>query len=128
VEYLNTISAFLQANQLLLISALFIFSYFAKRLIDYKAAQPQHDMWDRVKPGSDLLYSLVHRGVEYLAKSKGLDSATKLLEYAKQLEKFEGSWRLDKQKAIKELSAWFLSMEAKAISANPSIGPDDPAQ
>jgi hypothetical protein len=128
MEYLNTISAFLQANQLLLISALFIFSYFAKRFIDYKAAQPQHDMWDRVKPGSDLLYSLVHRGVEYLAKSKGLDSATKLLEYAKQLEKFEGSWKLDKQKAIKELSAWFLSMEAKAISANPSIGPDDPAQ
>jgi len=128
MQYLILIKQFVSENQMLLTATLLIGAYFLKRLVDHYAARPQADMWDSIKPGSDALYALVHKGVEYLAKSKGLDSATKLLEYAKRLEQFEGSWKLDKQKAIKELSAWFLSMEAKAISANPSIGPDDQAQ
>ena len=128
MTYIKAFESFISNNQIFLTALLFCGSYFLKRLVDYLAAKPQIDAWDSIKPGSDALYALVHKGVEYLAKSKGLDSATKLLEYAKRLEQFEGSWKLDKQKAIKELSAWFLSMEAKAISANPSIGPDDQAQ
>lgn len=123
MQYLNAISAFLQANQVLLISALFIGAYFLKRFIDHKAANPARDRWDDIKPGSDALYALVHRGVEYLAKSKGLDAAAKLLTYQEQLERFEKLWNSDKRKAVQELAAWFLSMKAKDISANPSTGP-----
>jgi len=113
-------SNFLQANQALLISVLFVGAYFAKRLVDYKAANPAQNIWDDIKPGSDALYSLVHRGVEYLAKSKGLDAAAKLLVYQERLEQFEKLWNSNKRKAIEELAAWFLSMKAKDIAANPS--------
>jgi hypothetical protein len=133
MHYINTISDFLQANQALLISVLFIGAYFLKRLVDYKAAQPQHDIWDEVKPGSDALYALIHKGVEYYAKSKGLASAGKLLEYAKIADQFDANWKVDRNKAVRELAAWFLSMKAKQVAPNPfglvpELTADTPAQ
>lgn len=125
---IEQISNFLSTNQILLTTALLIVSYFLKRLIDYKAANPQQDIWDTIKPGSDGLYALAHKGVEYLGKSKGLDKAAKLLEYLKIVEQFERDWSSDKVNAVRKLAAWYLSMENKeALSANPSISPDDPA-
>ena len=117
---LSTLNQFLSNNQILLTTALLIASYFLKRLVDHYAARPQADMWDTIKPGSDALYSLAHRGVEYLGKSKGLDKAAKLLEYLRIIEQFERDWQSDRIAAVKKLAAWYLSMQNKPISANPS--------
>ena len=120
MQYLILFKQFVSDNQMLLTAALLIASYFLKRLVDHYAARPQADMWDSIKPGSDALYSLAHRGVEYLGKSKGLDKAAKLLEYLKIIEQFERYWQSDRIAAVKKLAAWYLSMEAKNVSANPS--------
>lgn len=120
MQYLILIKQFVSENQMLLTAALLIASYFLKRLVDHYAARPQADMWDSIKPGSDALYALAHKGVEYLGKSKGLDKAAKLLEYLKIIEQFERDWQSDRIAAVKKLAAWYLSMEAKNVSANPS--------
>jgi hypothetical protein len=114
---------FLSNNQILLTTALLIGAYFLKRLVDAKAANPQQDIWDNIKPGSDALYALAHRGVEYLGKAKGMDKAAKLLEYLKIIEQFERDWQTDRIAAVKRLAAWYLSMEAKQLTANPSTEP-----
>ena len=108
---------------MLLTAALLIASYFLKRLVDHYAARPQADMWDSIKPGSDALYALVHKGVEYAANAKGMDSAKKLLAYAERLAEFERLWNTDKARAVQELAAWYLSMQAKQVTANPSTPP-----
>ena len=57
-----------------------------------------------------------------IASYKGLlstDSA-KLLEYLKIIEQFERDWQSDRIAAVKKLAAWYLSMQNKPISANPS--------
>ena len=126
-QMLSALNQFLKDNQMLLTATLFIAGYFLKRLVDHYAARPQADMWDSIKPGSDALYALVHKGVEYAANAKGLDSAKKLLAYAERLAEFERMWGTDKARAVQELAAWYLSMQAKQVTANPSIGPDTPA-
>ena len=132
MQYLIIIKQFVSENQMLLTAALLIASYFLKRLVDHYAARPQVDAWDSIKPGSDALYSLVHRGVEYAATSKGMDSAKKLLAYAEKLAEFERLWSTDKTRAVQELAAWYLSMQAKDVTANPSTEPaitaDSPAR
>jgi hypothetical protein len=132
MQYLILIKQFVSENQMLLTAALLIASYFLKRLVDHYAARPQADMWDSIKPGSDALYALVHKGVEYAANAKGLDSAKKLLAYAEKLAEFERLWSTDKARAVQELAAWYLSMQAKQVTANPSTEPaitaDSPAR
>ena len=120
---LSQLNSFLTNNQILLTTALLIGAYFLKRLIDHKAANPQQDIWDSIKPASDGLYQIAHKGVEYLGKSKGLDKAAKLLEYLKIIEQFERRWQTDKLAAIRELAAWYLSMQGKQIAPNPSTPP-----
>ena len=120
MQYLILIKQFVSENQILLTTALLIGAYFLKRLVDHYAARPQADMWDSIKPGSDALYALVHKGVEYAANAKGLDSAKKLLAYAEKLAEFERMWQTDKARAVQELAAWYLSMQAKQVTANPS--------
>ena len=119
-QILSQLNQFLSNNQMLLMTALLIGAYFLKRFIDYKAAAPQQDIWDTIKPGSDALYALVHKGVEYAANAKGMDSAKKLLAYAEKLAEFERMWQTDKARAVQELAAWYLSMQAKQVTANPS--------
>ena len=119
-QILSQLNQFLSNNQMLLMTALLIGAYFLKRLVDHYAAAPQQDIWDTIKPGSDSLYTLAHKGVEYLGKSKGLDKAEKLLEYLKVIEQFERDWQGDRIAAVKKLAAWYLSMQNKPISANPS--------
>ena len=132
MQYLILIKQFVSENQMLLTATLLIASYFLKRLVDHYAARPQADMWDSIKPGSDALYALVHKGVEYAANAKGLDSAKKLLAYAEKLAEFERLWSTDKARAVQELAAWYLSMQAKQVTANPSTEPaitaDSPAR
>ena len=119
----SQLNSFLSNNQVLLTTALLIGAYFLKRFIDAKAANPQQDIWDSIKPASDGLYQIAHKGVELLGKSKGLDKAQKLLEYLKIIEQFERRWQADKLAAIRELAAWYLSMQGKQITANPSTEP-----
>ena len=116
----SQLNSFLRDNQILLTTALLIGAYFLKRYVDAKAANPQQDIWDSIKPASDGLYQIAHKGVEYLGKSKGLDKAAKLLEYLKVIEQFERDWQSDRIAAVKKLAAWYLSMQNKPISANPS--------
>ena len=120
MTYIKALEQFISNNQLFLTATLLIASYFLKRLVDHYAARPQADMWDSIKPGSDALYALVHKGVEYAANAKGLDSAKKLLVYTEKLAEFERMWQTDKARAVQELAAWYLSMQNKPISANPS--------
>ena len=122
-QILSQLNSFLSNNQILLTTALLIGAYFLKRFIDAKAANPQQDIWDNIKPGSDALYALAHKGVEYLGKSKGLDKAQKLLEYLKIIEQFERRWHTDRLAAVRELAAWYLSMQGKQITANPPTEP-----
>ena len=132
MQYLIIIKQFISENQMLLTATLLIASYFLKRLVDHYAARPQVDAWDTIKPGSDALYALVHKGVEYAANAKGLDSAKKLLAYAEKVAEFERMWSTNKARAVQELAAWYLSMKAKQVTANPSTEPaitaDSPAQ
>ena len=123
MQYLLLIKQFVSENQILLTTALLIGAYFLKRFIDAKAANPAQDMWDSIKPASDGLYQIAHRGVEYLGKSKGLDKAAKLLEYLKIIEQFERDWQSDRITAVKRLAAWYLSMQGKQIAPNPSTEP-----
>ena len=123
MQYLILIKQFVSENQMLLTATLLIASYFLKRLVDHYAARPQADMWDTIKPGTDALYALVHKGVEYAANAKGMDSAKKLLAYAEKLAEFERMWQTDKARAVQELAAWYLSMQAKQVAANPSTPP-----
>ena len=122
-QILSQLNQFLRDNQILLTTALLIGAYFLKRFIDAKAANPQQDIWDSIKPASDGLYQIAHKGVELLGKSKGLDKAAKLLEYLKIIEQFERRWQTDKLAAVRELAAWYLSMQGKQIAANPSTEP-----
>lgn len=122
-QILSQLNSFLSNNQILLTTALLIGAYFLKRFIDAKAANPAQDIWDSIKPGSDALYALAHRGVEYLGKAKGMDKAAKLLEYLKVIEQFERDWQTDRITAVKRLAAWYLSMQGKQITANPSTEP-----
>ena len=123
MQYLTLISQFVSENQILLTTALLIGAYFLKRFVDAKAANPAQDIWDSIKPASDGLYQIAHKGVEYLGKSKGLDKAQKLLEYLKIIEQFESRWHTDRLAAVRELAAWYLSMQGKQIAPNPSTEP-----
>ena len=122
-QILSQLNSYLSNNQLFLTTALLIGAYFLKRFIDAKAANPAQDIWDSIKPASDGLYQIAHKGVEYLGKSKGLDKAQKLLEYLKVIEAFEKRWQTDKLAAVRELAAWYLSMQGKQIAPNPSTEP-----
>ena len=132
IRLFSQLNQFVSENQMLLTTALLIGAYFLKPLVDRKAAAPQQDMWDTIKPGTDALYALVHKGVEYAANAKGMDSAKKLLAYAEKLAEFERMWQTDKARAVQELAAWYLSMQAKQVTANPSTEPaitaDSPAR
>ena len=123
VRLFSQLNSFLSNNQLFLTTALLIGAYFLKRFIDAKAANPQQDIWDSIKPASDGLYQIAHKGVELLGKAKGLDKAQKLLEYLKVIEQFERRWQTDKLAAVRELAAWYLSMQEKQIAPNPSTEP-----
>lgn len=118
---------FITQNQNLIIAVLFMGSYFLKRLVDYLAARPQDDIWDRVKPASDALYQVVFKGVEYLATAKKLPAAEKLVEYQRVVSQFEANWHKSPAHAIEQLAAWYMAMQSKGVVVNPTIGPDDEA-
>lgn len=123
MQYLIIIKQFVSENQLLLTAALLIGAYFLKRFIDYKAADPVVNIYDTLKPGSDALYSLVHKAIEKRALLNPMSSEAKLMEYMEQLQKFEAAWKADRLKAVQQLMAWYLSIKAKDVAANPSTTP-----
>jgi hypothetical protein len=123
MQYLIIIKQFVSENQLLLTTALLIASYFLKRFIDHKAADPAVNIYDTIKPGSDALYSLVHKAIEKRAVLNPMSSEAKLMEYMEQVQKFEQAWKSDRLQAVQQLMAWYLSIKAKDVAANPSEPP-----
>lgn len=128
-------SEFVTANQFLIGLVLLLGSYFLKRFIDHKAADPAINIYDSIKPGSDAFYAMVHKAIDYKAKLNPMGSAAKLEEYLAKIQEFEAMFKIDKLKAIQSLIAWYLSIKGKVekISANPSTGlpesmKDSPAQ
>ena len=115
---------FLSNNQFLTGLALVIGSYFLKLLVDHKAKDPEVNIWDRVKPGSDLLMQVVWGGVEFAAKQKLWGPADKLAVYMQQIKGFEQEYAKDKADAVKKLVAWYLSQKAKGAAENPTALPE----
>ena len=115
---------FLSNNQFLLGLTLVIGSYFLKLLVDYKAKDPEVNIWDRVKPGSDLLMQVVWGGVEFASRQKLWKPAEKLAVYMHQIASFEQEYQKDKADAVKKLVAWYLSQKAKGAAENPMELPE----
>ena len=122
---LQTISSFLKENQMLLMTALLVGSYFLMRLVNYLESTRSNQVWSKVKPASDLLYSIVHRGVELMATTVNMSSAQKLLKYQQRILEFEQEWKSEGPAvAVRSLAAWLLSLEekTKGIVIDPSSG------
>ena len=120
----QAILEFLSNNQFLIGLALVIGSYFLKLLVDYKAKDPEVNIWDQVKPGSDLLRQVVWGGVEFAAKQKLWGPAEKLAEYMQQIKGFEQNYQKSKSEAVDKLVAWYLSQKAKGAAENPTQLPE----
>jgi hypothetical protein len=120
---------FITNNQNLLIVAILALVYILNKLIDYKAkANPAHDRWDDWQPTSQAVTDMVFKGAEMWGRLKAQGGDAKLSEYLRVLREFEANWSVNRMEAIQKLIAWYSAIKIKAISANPSIGPDDPAQ
>lgn len=105
---------FITNNQTLIITVILCVTYMLNKWINYLAAKPQQDIWDRVKPYSNAACALVFDGVEYLAKHKKMTSAAKSIEYAEVLKKFADIWNTDSCLAIAKLYAWYASAKKKS--------------
>lgn len=113
---MQQIIEFITNNQTLIITIILCVTYLLNKWINYLAARPQKDIWDRVKPYSDAACALVFDGVEYLAKYKKMTSAAKSIEYADVLKKFADIWNTDSCLAIAKLYAWYASAKKKSES------------
>lgn len=111
---MKDILEFITNNQVLIVTSLLVFVYMFNKLVEKKARDPKEDIWDRIKPYSETLYSIVFDGVEYLSCSKKMTSASKALEYLETIKKFSESFKQDKAKAVAELYAWYSASKKKA--------------
>jgi hypothetical protein len=119
---------FITNNQNLLIVAILALVYILNKLIDYKAkSNPEHDRWDDWQPTSQAVTDMVFKGAEMWGKLKLQGGDAKLVEYLRVLREFEANWSVNRIEAIQKLIAWYSAIKIKAVSANPSIGPNDPA-
>lgn len=107
---------FISNNQTLIITVILCVTFMLNKLINYMAANPKEDAWDKIKPYSNAACSLVFDGVEYLAKSKKMTSAMKSIEYANVLQRFADNWSTNKATALAELYAWYEANKKKSDS------------
>ena len=107
---------FIGNNQTLIITVVLCFTFMLNKLVNYMAANPKEDAWDKIKPYSNAACSLVFDGVEYLAKSKKMTSAMKSMEYANVLQRFADNWSTNKATALAELYAWYEANKKKSDS------------
>lgn len=111
---MENVISFITNNQALLITLVLCLTYIINKIVNYLAEKPKEDIWDKIKPYSNVACSLVFDGVEYLAKSKKMTSAMKSMEYANVLKKFADNWSTNKATALAELYAWYESNKKKS--------------
>lgn len=111
---------FITKNQTLIMTALLCATWLINKLINYMAAKPQKDIWDKLQPYSNAACQVVFEGVEFLSKSRKMTSAQKALEYADVLSKFSDNWSMNKTEAVANLYAWYAANKEKtqAITAD----------
>lgn len=114
---MKDIMDFITNNQFLLSLLLVIGSYFLNKFINVMADREGDDIWDKIRPASNELYSIVHAGIEAYSKAKPMSSIAKNQTYLLEIQKFEEAWKSDKTKAVKELAAWYFSMKQKEDKA-----------
>lgn len=105
---------FISNNQTLIITVVLCATFLFNKLVNHMAANPKEDAWDKMKPYSNAVCSMVFDGVEYLAKSKKMTSAMKSMEYANVLQKFADVWSSNKGQAMAELFAWYQANKKKS--------------
>lgn len=119
---MDTIMAFISANKMMVVATVaFFVVYAAKRFIAYKAADPEVNVYDTLKPGSELMFELAFRAVEAYALKNPISPVAKLTMFINRIEEFEREWDVDRVKAIQKFIAFYLSMKQKveSTSANP---------
>lgn len=104
---------FITDNQTLIITALLCVTWLLNKFINYMAAKPQQDIWDKIKPYSNAACKIVFDGVEFLAKNKKMSSAQKAIEYGNVLQQFADNWSVSKAEAVANLYAWYASQKQK---------------
>ena len=77
---MKDILEFISNNQTLIITVVLCATFLFNKLVNHFAANPKEDLWDKMKPYSNAVCSIVFDGVEYLAKSKKMTSAMKSLK------------------------------------------------
>lgn len=110
---MKQIIEFITNNQTLIITALLCATWLINKLINYMAAKPQQDIWDKLKPYSNATCQVVFDGVEFLAKNKKMSSAQKAIEYGNVLQQFADNWSVSKAEAVANLYAWYASQKQK---------------
>lgn len=127
MKLMPKVAHFITRNQLLIGTIATLATFLIKTLVDKKAKDnPEIDIWDKVKPGSDALANFVHTGVEKWGKFTGNKGTTKLAVALKVIQEFTQLWeKKGKLAAISHLQMWYLSMQAKKDTPmpNPSIVP-----
>lgn len=112
---MKQIIEFISNNQILLTTALLCLTYLANKLINYMAAKPQEDVWDRIKPYSNAVCEIVFDGVEALAKTKKMPSVEKAMFYSDILKQFDSDFAKNKGQAVANLYAWYQSNKKKEV-------------
>ena len=105
---------FVSNNQITIITVVLCMTWLLNKYINKKADEPQEDGWDKIKPYSNALCTIVFDGVEYLAKTKKMTSLAKSIEYLDVLKKFADAWKGDRATALAELYAWYASLKKKS--------------
>lgn len=113
---MKDIMEFISNNQTLIITIVLCATFLINKLVNHFAANPKHDVWDKIQPYSNAACQLVFDGVEYLAKNKKMTSAMKSMEYANVLQKFSDNWSANKGQALAELFAWYQANKKKSDS------------
>ena len=116
---------FITQNQTLIITALLCGTWIINKIINYMAAKPQKDIWDKLQPYSNAACQVVFEGVEFLAKNKKMTSAQKAIEYGNVLQQFADNWSVSKAEAVANLYAWYASQKQKVEITADSVAVEE---
>lgn len=115
-DIFTKVSNFISEHQFLIGLIVSLAAFFFNKWINIKAANPKEDIFDDIKPWSNALYGVVHKGIEAWATKGDKSSGDKLRRYFFIITKFADTWQSKGSKvALAELKAWFLSMMLKKV-------------
>ena len=118
---MEKVLAFITNNQVVLITVLLCGTWILNKIVNRMAKRPEEDVWDKIKPWSETAYTLVFKGVEFLAQTVKMTSAQKSIEYINKLREFADSCGTDKAAAVAQLFAWYQAKKEKALKINPTV-------